>query len=110
RRHTLSYRKFGPLEVSLLDPAYWSIGKMTRYLDSDIRDMRQVFKKRRISPARLARIWGKALKKSPRSAALGQFRKQAEHFIKTYGRKIWGKRFKNDNMLRGFYKEAGIYS
>ena len=108
RRHTRPYRRFGALEVRLLDPAYWSIGKMTRYLDPDVRDMVQVFKRQRVPAQRLARLWGKALKRSPRSIALSQFRRQVEHFVRSYGRPIWGREFDAERALRHFYKEAGI--
>src|SRR3990167_1428697 len=39
RQHTHRYKVFGRLAVHLLDPAYWSIGKLTRYLQPDIDDM-----------------------------------------------------------------------
>jgi len=108
RRHTRPYRRFGPLEVRLLDPAYWSIGKMTRYLDPDVRDMVQVFKRQRVPAERLARLWGKALRRSPRSTAVSQFRRQVEHFFRSYGRAIWGREFDPERALQRFYKEAGI--
>jgi len=108
KRRTLPYRRFGLLQVRLLDPAYWSIGKMTRYLDPDVRDMVQVFKRQKVPADRLARLWGAALKKSPRSAALFQFRRQVEDFLQTYGSTIWGKKFDAGKTLRLFYREAGI--
>jgi len=108
RRHTHPYRRFGLLQIRLLDPAYWSIGKMTRYLDPDVRDMVQVFKRQKIPADRLARLWGRALKKSPRSAALIQFRRQVEDFMRTYGRTIWGKKFDVGKTMRYFYRWAGI--
>jgi hypothetical protein len=107
-RRTHPYRRFGRLQVRLLDPAYWSIGKMTRYLDPDVRDMVQVFKRQRVPADRLARLWGRALKRSPRSAALIQFRRQVEDFLRTYGRTLWGKKFDAGKTLRRFYREAGI--
>jgi len=108
RRHTRPYRRFGPLEVRLLDPAYWSIGKMTRYLDPDVRDMIQVFKRQNVAADHLARLWGRALKRSPRSTALSQFRRQVEHFLRSHGRAVWGREFAPERALRRFYKEAGI--
>jgi len=108
KRRAHPYRRFGRLQVRLLDPAYWSIGKMTRYLDPDVRDMVQVFKRRRVPANRLARLWGRALKRSPRSTALIQFRRQVEDFLRTYGSTIWGKKFDAGKTLRRFYREAGI--
>ncbi|HEV8344022.1 MAG TPA: hypothetical protein VGR30_16765 [Candidatus Binatia bacterium] len=108
KRHTHPYRRFGSLRVRLLDPAYWSIGKMTRYLDPDVRDMIQVFKRQKVPADRLARLWGRALKRSPRSAALIQFRRQVDDFLRTYGPTIWGKKFDLGKTTRRFYREAGI--
>jgi len=108
KRHTHPYRRFGLLRVRLLDPAYWSIGKMTRYLDPDVRDMIRVFKRQKVPADRLARLWGSAAKRSPRSAALLQFRRQVEDFLRTYGRTIWGRKFDAGKTLRRFYSAAGI--
>ena len=108
KRHTHPYRRFGRLQVRLLDPAYWSIGKLTRYLDPDVRDMVRVFKHQMVPADRLARLWGRALKRSPRSAALFQFRRQVEDFLRTYGSAIWGEKFDAGKTMRLFYKEAGI--
>src|SRR5207248_852519 len=38
RRTSRLYRRFGALEVRLLNPTQWAIGKITRYLGSDVRD------------------------------------------------------------------------
>lgn len=108
RRHTRPYRRFGRLEVRLLDPAYWSIGKMTRYLDPDVRDMIRVFKRQKIPADRLARLWGRALRRSPRSTALIQFRRQVEDFMRTHGPALWGKKFDAGKTLSRFYTAAGI--
>lgn len=107
-RRTRPYRRFGLLQVRLLDPAYWSIGKMTRYLDPDVRDMVQVFKRQKVPAQRLVRLWGRALKKSPRSAALFQFRRQVEDFLRSYGPAIWGKKFDAGKTIRRFHSAAGI--
>lgn len=108
KRHTHYYKRFGRLSVRLLDPVYWSIGKMTRYLDPDIRDMVQVFKKQHIPPDKLVYTWGRAIKKSPRSTALIQFRKQVEDFLFSYGRAIWGKDFNSVRFIQLFHKEGRI--
>ena len=108
KRHTKTYRRFGRLRLELMDPAYWSIGKMTRYLESDIRDLEEIFKRRKIPWARLTRLWGTALKKSPRSAALFQFRRQIEDFLRKKGQSIWGKAFNAKNAIKAFHRQAGI--
>jgi hypothetical protein len=92
----------------VLDPAFWSIGKMTRFIDPDIQDMIQVFRKKRVSPARLAKVWGKALKESPRSITLIRFRHHVESFFESYGTKIWGREFNSSKAINQFHKSAGI--
>ena len=108
RKNTKLYKKYGKLVVKVLDPAYWSIGKMTRFIDPDIQDMIQVFSKTKVSALRLVRIWGRALKESPKSAALVAFRRQVEAFLNSYGKKIWGKSFDSDKLIKQFHKAAGI--
>lgn len=102
QRHTVAYRRFGQLRVELLDPAYWTIGKISRYLDPDVRDLVSVLKRRHLAPDRLIRLWARALRASPRSDGLAQFRRQAEHFLRTYGRSVWGARFNPDDAVSRF--------
>jgi len=35
RRHARRYRRFGTLDLRILDPPYWAIGKLSRYLPQD---------------------------------------------------------------------------
>lgn len=108
QRHTRPYRKFGKIEVRLLDPLYWSIGKITRYLEPDIQDLIAVFKNQNTPIDLVAKIWGKALKSSPPSDACFRFRQHVENFLKIYGTRIWGKRFDFDAAMEKFRKAAGI--
>ena len=107
-RHTRPYRRFGRLRVRLLDPAYWSIGKISRYTDPDIQDLREALRRQRVSVGRLVTIWAAALRASPRSEALRLFRQQAEHFLRTHGRAIWGRSFDADTAIRRFHRAAGV--
>lgn len=109
-RRTHLYRRFGKLEVRLLDPAYWAIGKITRYLDPDVRDLIAVIKKQKVSSAQLARVLGRALRHSPRSTACSLFRRHVESFFSTSGRTIWGRQFKPEAAIRLFHRFAGIKS
>ena len=104
RRHARRFRKFGALEVRILEPAYWSIGKIGRYWDQDIQDMRAVFRKQRPAPAQVARVWIRALASSPKSSQLALVRRQAAHFFKTYGKEIWGEVFALEPVL-GMFRE-----
>ena len=108
RQHTAPYRRFGKLSVRLLDPVYWSIGKLGRYFALDVDDVVTVLNRQRVPAASVIRIWAKALRASPRSTAIPQFRMQVEHFLRTYGRTIWGKTFDPDPAVRRFHRAAGI--
>lgn len=102
------YKKYGNLAIWVLSPAFWSIGKVTRFLDPDIKDMIQVFRKTKLSPIKLAKVWGRALRESTRSMVLMRFRRQVESFFESYGRKIWGHSFNSTKAIRQFHKSAGI--
>lgn len=108
RNHTRLYKAFGAIEVVILSGDYWSIGKITRYLDSDVDDLVKVLKSNKVPAPALARLWGRALSKSPRSTASFIFKKHVEHFFKTYGISIWGKDFGHNKCLSAFYKASGI--
>lgn len=108
KSHAMPYKKFGIIEVTILEPRYWSIGKIARYLDIDIDDLVRVLKKNRVLATELALLWARALLKSPRSSASFEFITHAEHFFKTYGRSIWGRGFDADRDVEVFYKQLGI--
>ena len=102
RRHTTAYRQFGALQVRILDPIYWSIGKLARYLALDIHDVVAVLKRHGVPLSRALAVWGRALRSSPKSAALFQFRSHVEHFLRTYGRAIWGRAFDEEDAVQRF--------
>ena len=93
RSHAQRMGRFGAIEVRLLDPIYWSIGKVSRYEDRDIQDLIAVFRRHQPDPAAVARLWHRALRKSPKSTHLRLTLKQALHFFRTHGKRIWGPRF-----------------
>lgn len=102
RRHARPYRRFGKVRVRVMDPAHWSIGKIARYLDPDVRDLVAVLRRRRVAPRRLVRLWARAVRRSPRSPALTQFCRQAEHFLHAYGRRVWGRSFRAEPVIEEF--------
>lgn len=110
KRHAMPYKRFGKVLVVILEPVYWSIGKIARYLDPDVDDLVRVFKKQRVPALKLAKLWGKALAKSPRSSASFGFKTHVEHFFRTYGRVIWGNEFSPDKHILVFYGVAGVNS
>jgi hypothetical protein len=108
RRHTRPYRRFGALDVRLLEPAYWAIGKLGRYFDLDVDDLVHVLRRTRVPPAAALRLWASALRASPRSTALAQYRRQVEHFLATHGPSVWGRDFDVEAAIRRFQRAAGI--
>jgi len=104
RRH----RRFGELDVRVLHPLHWAIGKLTRFLDVDIDDVVQVLRRQSIKAPAAARLWGRALRASPPSTAHFQFRRQVEAFIRAHGRTVWGARFDSEASIRIFYRAAGL--
>ena len=93
RKTALPYKKFGKLNVKLIAPAYWTIGKMARYYALDAKDIAAIIRKKKLKPGPLVRLWKRALQSSDLSLELGQFKKHASHFLKAYGRKLWGRNF-----------------
>jgi hypothetical protein len=108
QRHTHLYRRFGRVFVHLLDPEYWAVSKLMRYLDTDIVDTVTVLRTQRVSPGKVARICGRSLRASPRSSALWLFRRQVEHFFKEHGKSVWGQGFDPEEAIRTFHRTAGI--
>lgn len=96
------YKKFGKVSVYLLDTAKWSVGKINRYYQSDVDDLRAVFRKQRPDPKKLIKIWAKALKGSPKSSSHLLFVKTAEDFLRSYGVEIWGRGFNARQRIEEF--------
>lgn len=107
-RHTVPFGKFGSMEVHVLEPSYWAIGKLARYLDPDIRDLVEVLKKTKTPWRELVRVLGRALKESPKSTACFLFRRQVEDFLSAYGKKIWGETYSKEKAINEFYLYAGV--
>jgi hypothetical protein len=108
QRHTRLHRRFGRVWVHLLEPAYWAVPKLARYLDSDAADIQTVLRAQGVKPEPLARLCGRALRASPRSTAQFSFRQHVEHFFRTHGPAIWGSGFDAEAAVRLFQRAAGI--
>jgi len=93
RKTAESYKQFGRLNVKLIAPAYWTIGKMARYYALDIKDIAAIIRKKKLQPKPLVKLWKLAMDQSDLSLELGQFKKHALHFLKMYGKRLWGKGF-----------------
>jgi hypothetical protein len=81
KKHSRPYSSLGSLEVRVLDPYYWSIGKIARGIGRDLKDLEAVIRKQKLDWKKLASLWAKALRKSPPSSALFNVRKQMETFL-----------------------------
>jgi hypothetical protein len=89
-RKNQRYAVFGRVDVLLLDVGLWSIGKLTRYVSSDISDLREILTRKKPPAKALARLWGKALGMSPSSNMQALFRLQVDAFLDAYTKDIWG--------------------
>ena len=108
RRTSRLHKRFGRLEVRLLHPLNWSVGKLTRFLDPDVGDVREVFKRQRIDAAAAARFWGRALRASPPSSAQFQFRRNVERFFEVEGRAIWGRSWVAEPAIAQFRRAGRV--
>ena len=108
RTKTIPYKKMGRLDIRLMAPEYWTIGKMARFLELDIQDMIKIIKIKRIPSDRLVKLWARALKASDLSLELGQFRQHVEFFLKKCGPRLWGKSYKAEKAVALFRKLAGV--
>ena len=108
RKSALSYRKIGRLHLKVMEPSHWTIGKMGRFLEVDIRDMIRMVRRKKLKPEELIDLWARALGSSPLSLNLGIFSRNVTYFIRHYGKRLWGKAFDADKMTALFEKTAGI--
>ncbi len=102
REKSIRYKKIGDLDVRLMAPEHWTIGKISRFVGIDIEDVIHVIKKQKIDPRKLINLWARALKASPLSLAKKDFVDHVRTFIKTYGKRTWGKDFDVQNALQKF--------
>jgi len=100
------YRRFGKVEVRILDPGLWAIGKLARYLSTDVQDLRIVLKTAKTRPKTMAKLWGTALGISPASNSQRTFRKQVESFLDQHAREIWGAQGDSEKLKRLFIDTA----
>ena len=108
RKKAFSYLKMGKLHIRLMKPEYWTIGKMGRFLEIDLRDVIRMIRGKKLKPGSLIPLWGRALRASPLSPDLDNFRRNVTHFIERYGKRAWGKKFDAKESVLLFEKSAGI--
>lgn len=108
RGNASPYKTFGSVRVRVISPEHWTIGKMGRGLGMDTSDMVKVIRKKKISPERLVKLWARAFRASPISLEKGSFRDHVLDFLKSEGKKIWGKNFDPEKASRLFKRAAGL--
>lgn len=108
RKKARLYKTIGRVTVKVISPEHWTIGKMGRFLEIDIRDLLKVIQKQKLAPDPLIRLWARALRASPLSLEKGRFRDHVGYFLKKYGRKLWGKGFHSEKAVQNFKRQAGV--
>ena len=108
RKTSIPYKKIGQIDLRLMAPEYWTIGKMTRFLEIDVKDIVEVIKEKRLRAGRLVSLWARALRASPLSPTKGQFRRNVEYFLNMHGKKLWGTAFDKQKAINDFRRLAGL--
>lgn len=108
REESKLYKRIGKIEIHLLSPLHWSIGKLARYLELDAMDVVYVFRKHAVSWNKTAHLWGKALDNSSRSDKSREFREHVIDFFASRGKKVWGSDFEAAAAIQEFKSSAGI--
>jgi hypothetical protein len=108
REQALFYKKIGHIEIKFLAPEYWAIGKLTRYLPLDSKDLISVLKANQVDALKLTAHLAKALRSSPLSDRSREFKDHVLDFLKNDGKKIWGEDFIAETYIRQFKNQAGM--
>lgn len=108
RKASMPYKRIGKLDVRLMAPEYWTIGKMTRFLEIDVKDIIKVIKKKGLRPERLVSLWARALRASRLSLTKGRFQRNVDHFLNVHGNRLWGSAFDKQKAIADFKKLAGL--
>ncbi|OGW80618.1 MAG: hypothetical protein A3C47_06440 [Omnitrophica bacterium RIFCSPHIGHO2_02_FULL_51_18] len=102
RKTARDYKKIGRLKIKILAPEYWTIGKMGRFVELDIIDIKEIIKNKKIKSDKLIKLWAKAIKMSPMSLAKRDFKDHVLYFLSKYGKEVWGKRYDSNKAVQSF--------
>lgn len=108
RDHALPYKRIGSIDIKFMAPEFWAIGKLTRYLPLDRKDLIGVLKATELDPSRLIATLAKALRNSPLSDRSRNFKDHVLDFLKNEGNGIWGDTFSPDKAAQEFKNQAGL--
>lgn len=106
RKTARPYRTVGRLKIKQMDPYYWTIGKLARFYELDILDLKKIIQSEKMDSQKLARLWGKALRRSPLSLASSRFRDHVRHFLLREGKSVWGGKFDVEKTITLFERAA----
>ena len=104
RRTALPLKRYGRIQVRVLDPLHWSIGKIARYLNSDADDLIEVFRRVQPDPLTVARTWSRALRQSQPSSQLWNVKRQMLDFFHRHARAVWKRPVPLDRIERIFVR------
>lgn len=102
------YKQIGKIRVFVLSPECWSIGKISRYIELDQKDVAAIFKKKSIRFEKICDFWALALRSSPLSGRSREFRDHVINFFQEEGQNVWGKDFDPTEAIKRFKTKAGI--
>ncbi len=86
-----SYKKIGLLDINIIAPEYWTIGKMTRFVAQDIEDIKVIITSKNIQPIPLINLWAQALTSSELSLTCSAFKRNVNNFINAFSKELWKK-------------------
>lgn len=105
-RKSQPWIRIGKVDVRVLTPALWAVGKLGRYLSSDEGDLAAAFERIKSDPSKLAHLWGRALGLSPASSAQDLFRRHVKQFFEKYAVKLWGQGIDPGKLMDVFLDSA----
>lgn len=88
------WKRYGPITVKLLDPAFYVVSKLRRGDADDFADLVLVARKSGVNWRRVASLCGRAVKLSPSSTILRGFIRRVEYFFSVRAREVWGTGFR----------------
>lgn len=108
RQTSNDHKTIGKLKIKVMAPEYWTVGKMGRFVELDIIDIKEIIKAKKLKPEYMIEVWAKALKESPMSVAKRDFKEHVIYFLAKHGRDVWGDRFDPAKSVESFKKLAGL--
>lgn len=90
RSRCISYKRFGNINVYIMNPLDIIVGKMERFTTIDEEDILFLIKRYKIDSKDLINGLADGIRRSIRSEKLFTFKKVAENFLKAHSKESWG--------------------